>query len=403
MTRALRALSDLPVPRLARFALVGAMGVGVNSVALFLLKENTVLPLVFASAIAIEIAIWNNYFLNDGWTFSKTPNRRPWWTRVAAFHVTAAVAAAINISLLLALVSHAGLNYVIANLIAIAMASTVNYSASALWTWRPAAPAARSPSMREPQPASSRSIVVVPTYNEVDNVARLIDAVLANGSQYEMLVVDDASPDGTGDVVAALAQKDRRVHLLRRPGKLGLATAYIDGFQEALRLGAGLVFQMDADFSHDPADLPKLAAAASTADVAIGSRYVPGGRAHGWAWYRHLVSLGTSLAYRACLGIKLHDVTGGFKCWRRQVLEALPLADVRSRGFAFQIEMNYLCWQAGYSLREVPVTFIERRQGYSKMSLAISLEAMGLLWKLAFGTPRLIARDAALSRSESGT
>jgi len=198
-----------------------------------------------------------------------------------------------------------------------------------------------------------------------------------------------------------MAAEDRRVHLLRRTEKLGLGTAYIDGFQVALRLGADLVFQMDGDFSHDPADLPRLAEAATTADVVIASRYVPGGSVVGWPWYRHVISLGTGLAYRAVLGIQLHDVTGGFKCWRRRALEQLPLAGVRSRGYAFQIEMNYLSWQAGYTLAEVPATFVERRQGRSKMSVAISVEAAALLWRLSLGTP--LRRQIAGRASEPPT
>jgi len=202
-----------------------------------------------------------------------------------------------------------------------------------------------------------------------------------------VLVVDDASPDGTGEIVAAKAAAEPRLHLLRRKGKLGLGTAYVDGFLEAVRLGADLVLQMDCDFSHDPADLPRLAATA--ADMASGSRYVAGGRTVGWPWQRRLVSRGASLACRGLLGVPLRDATSGFKCWRRQVLEELPLQEVRCRGFAFQIEMSYLCWRAGYSMTEVPVTFVNRRQGRSKLSLAITLEVAALLWRLSLGTPSL--------------
>jgi dolichol-phosphate mannosyltransferase len=144
---------------------------------------------------------------------------------------------------------------------------------------------------------------------------------------------------------------------------------------------------MDADFSHDPATLPLLVEATNEADVAIGSRYVAGGETVGWPWYRRLASMAMSMACRALLGIPLRDVTGGFKCWRREVLESLRLEEVRCKGFAFQIEMNYLCWRAGYTLVEVPVTFVDRTQGRSKMSLAITLEMVALLWRLSLGTP----------------
>lgn len=233
--------------------------------------------------------------------------------------------------------------------------------------------------------ASPLTLVVVPTYNEAANVEPLIDAILAQGPQFEVLVVDDASPDGTGDIVAARAAGEPRLHLLRRPEKLGLGTAYVAGFREALRLGAALVVQMDADFSHDPRELDRLAAASEGADVVVGSRYVAGGTTPGWPWYRRLISRGMGLACRLALRIPVRDVTGGFKCWRRRVLEELPLENVRSRGFAFQIEMNHVSWRAGYRIVEAPVTFVERQRGRSKMSLGITMEAALLLWRLSLG------------------
>ncbi|MEX0786510.1 MAG: glycosyltransferase, partial [Dehalococcoidia bacterium] len=276
-------------------------------------------------------------------------------------------------------------HYIAANLVAIAIAATVNYTGNALWTWRPAAPPARTPERMAT--GRQRVVVVVPTYNEAQNVRRLIAAVLGLGTHYQLLVVDDASPDGTGELVAEIAAGEPRLHILRRAGKLGLGTAYVAGFREALRLGAGLIVQMDSDLSHDPDDVPRLVAAAETSDVAIGSRYVAGGRSVNWPWRRLLVSRGTALAYRALLGMPVHDLSGGFKCWRREALENLALEDVRSRGFAFQIEMNYLCWRGGYAITEVPVVFRDREYGKSKMSLGISIEGATLLWRLALGTP----------------
>ena len=383
----LRRLRDTPLPRVARFALVGATGVALNSGVLWLLREGAGFPLAAASALAIETALWNNFLLNDAWTFHKERHRRPWWTRALAFHVASATAAVLNLGLLLLLVAWPGLNYLVANLIAIGAAASVSYGLNALWTWRPPAPRPR-PAIPA-APPNGRKIVVVPTFNEAQNVERLIDAVLAQGPSYEVLIVDDASPDGTGALVKAKAEREPRVHLLSRAGKLGLGTAYVDGFREAVSLGAELIVQMDCDFSHDPAALPELAEAAAKADVVIGSRYVAGGKTSGWPWYRRLVSEGMSLACRALLGVPVHDVTGGFKCWRRQVVEALPLEEVRSRGFAFQIEMTYLCWREGYSIAEVPVNFVNRQHGRSKMSLAIGWEMAALLWRLALGTPSL--------------
>jgi dolichol-phosphate mannosyltransferase len=259
----------------------------------------------------------------------------------------------------------------------------VNYSVNALWTWRPPTPHPRAATAS--RSTTGKKIVVVPTYNESENVERLIEAVLAQGPDYEVLVVDDASPDGTAEIVAARTEGEPRLHLLRRNGKLGMGTAYVDGFLEAMRLGADLVLQMDCDLSHDPGDLHRLSATA--ADMASGSRFVAGSGTVGWPWHRRLASRGASLACRGLLGVPLQDVTSGFKCWRRHVLEELPLEEVRCRGRAFEIEMNYLCWQAGYSLAEVPVTFVNRGQERSKLSLAMTLEAAALLWRLSLGTP----------------
>jgi dolichol-phosphate mannosyltransferase len=231
--------------------------------------------------------------------------------------------------------------------------------------------------------SDKRTIVVVPTYNEAGNVELLIDSILGQGPGFEVLIVDDASPDGTGELAAAKAAGEPRLHLMRRSGKLGLGTAYVAGFREALRLGADFIVQMDADLSHDPAELPRFVAAAEEADVVIGSRYVAGGRTPGWPWYRQLISRGLGLACRVLLRLPVKDPTAGFKCWRREVLEALPLDRVRCRGFAFQIEMNHMCWRAGYRIVELPVTFVDRQRGSSKMSLAISVEAAALLCRLS--------------------
>jgi dolichol-phosphate mannosyltransferase len=375
------------VPRPIRFVLVGLSGAAANVGALWLGTEAADLPLPAAGTLAIAFAVWSNFALNDVWTFRDERLGTPLWTRALAYHVAALPGAALNLGLLLALASWAGLHYLLANVIAIGLALALTHGVSAWLTLRP--PAA-GPRRAEPLATVRRVIVVVPTYNEAENVGRLIEAILSQGPQFEMLIVDDASPDGTGDLVAARARSEPRLHLVRREGKLGLGTAYVRGFQEALALEADLVVQMDADLSHDPRDLRRLVEAAREADVVIGSRYVAGGSTPGWPWYRHLVSGGAGLATRALLGIPVRDVTGGFKCWRRGVLERLALADVRCRGFAFQVEMNYLAWRGGYSIAEAPVTFVDRERGRSKMSLGITLEAAVLLWRLALGatTPR---------------
>jgi dolichol-phosphate mannosyltransferase len=222
--------------------------------------------------------------------------------------------------------------------------------------------------------------LVLPTYNEADNLEPLVAAALANlPADARVLVVDDNSPDGTGKIADRLAAADERVEVLHRPRKEGLGPAYLAGFRKALDAGAAFVLEMDSDFSHDPADLPRLLAAAADADLAIGSRYVGGGEVENWTPLRKAISRGGSIYARTVLGLRVQDLTGGFKCFRRQVLEAIPLETVSSRGYAFQVEMTYLAVKAGFKVVEVPICFRERRAGASKMSGRIVAEAA---WKV---------------------
>jgi dolichol-phosphate mannosyltransferase len=226
-------------------------------------------------------------------------------------------------------------------------------------------------------------LVVVPTYNEALNIERLIDEVLSQGPQFDVLVVDDNSPDGTGDLVQAIADHTTRVRLLRRAGKLGLGTAYIAGFGYALRHTYKYVCQMDADFSHQPHYLPHfLLGVERGADVVIGSRNVPGGRVENWPLKRKLISKGGSFYARMILNMPVKDCTGGFKCFRVEVLQTIDLANIRSNGYAFQVEMNYRCHEAGFKIQEIPIVFPDRVAGHSKMSKHIVQEAALLVWKL---------------------
>lgn len=227
--------------------------------------------------------------------------------------------------------------------------------------------------------------VVIPTYNECENIGALIPQVLEL-PRFRVLVVDDNSPDGTGEVVADLARQDERVGLLARPGKQGLGRAYIAGFRRALAEGAEYIFEMDADFSHDPKYLPDLLAAAeSRYDLALGSRYVRGGGTVNWGLARQLISRGGNIYARAILGLPVMDATGGYRCYRRRVLEALDLNAIRSNGYSFQIELVYRAMRAGFKLGEVPIMFPDRRVGQSKMSRRIVLEALLTVWRLRFG------------------
>jgi dolichol-phosphate mannosyltransferase len=246
------------------------------------------------------------------------------------------------------------------------------------------------------------ALVIIPTYNERQNLELLAPAILTLHPTIHLLVVDDASPDGTGDLAQQLGDADERIHLIRRSGKLGLGTAYITGFHFALEREFEAVVQMDADFSHRPADLSCLLEHLDAADVVIGSRNIPGGQVEAWSLLRRAVSRGGSMYARFMLKLPIADCTSGFKCFRRTVLESIDLASVRSNGYAFQVEMNYLCHRAGFSIREVPIIFPNREVGQSKMTIRIALEAAALGWRLRrLGSQRLPA-SATLDRVSRG-
>ena len=219
----------------------------------------------------------------------------------------------------------------------------------------------------------------VPTYNERENVEalvrRLLEVLDEASIDGHVLVIDDGSPDGTGQIADALAAETARVEVIHRPGKSGIGPAYRAGFRHALAHGADRIVEMDCDFSHAPADVPRLIAAADNADLVLGSRYVRGGRVDDWGVVRRGISRGGSLYAKTVLGVPVHDLTGGFKCFRREVLEAIPLDEVSSAGYVFQIEMTYRALLQGFRVVEVPITFTDRTRGASKMSRGIVLEA----------------------------
>ena len=220
----------------------------------------------------------------------------------------------------------------------------------------------------------SRALVVLPTYNEAGNLERLVREVLEH--QVDVLVVDDNSPDGTGAIADGLARELDAVEVLHRPRKAGLGRAYVAAFEHALESGAELVIEMDADFSHDPADLPRLVAAADDADLVLGSRYVEGGGVVDWGLLRRMLSRGGSVYARAVLGVPVRDLTGGFRCFRREVLERIAPADVDANGYAFQIEVTYRAIRAGFRVVEIPIVFRDRALGRSKMTPGIAFEAV---------------------------
>jgi dolichol-phosphate mannosyltransferase len=226
-------------------------------------------------------------------------------------------------------------------------------------------------------------LVIVPTYDERENILPLLDRLLGLPYGLEVLVVDDNSPDGTADLVEARRKTDPRIHLLRRPGKLGLGSAYRDGFRYALDRGAEYIFEMDADFSHDPAAIGQFLEHAADHDLVLGSRYLNGGvTVVNWPLSRLILSYGANLYTRVITGLPVHDATGGFKCFRRRALESVRLDKVRSDGYAFQIEMSFKCWRRGMKIREIPILFVDRRAGTSKMNRRIVWEAVWMVWWL---------------------
>jgi dolichol-phosphate mannosyltransferase len=227
-------------------------------------------------------------------------------------------------------------------------------------------------------------LVIVPTYNERENIGPLLDRLLALPYGLEVLVVDDNSPDGTGELVAVRREQDVRVHLLRREGKLGLGSAYVAGFRYALAQGALLVFEMDADFSHDPDAIGEFLAAARDADLVLGSRYLHGVTVVNWPLSRLILSYSANVYTRLITGLPVRDATGGFKCFHRRALEAVDLDRVRSDGYSFQIEMSYKIWRMGFRIVEIPITFVDRRAGVSKMNQRIVWEAAWMVWRLRF-------------------
>jgi len=246
-----------------------------------------------------------------------------------------------------------------------------------------------------------RTLVILPTYNERANLPRLLEALLKIRPGLDALVVDDNSPDGTGEAADEIASQEARVKVLHRSGKYGLGTAYVAGFEYAMRHAYDYVIEMDADFSHRPEDIPAMLLAATSADLVIGSRNIPGGRTVGWSWPRILLSRGGSLYTRLLLNVPIKDCTSGFKCFSRAALAQLDFEHLLSNGYAFQVEVNHACHQAGLAIVEVPIIFPERVAGRSKMSPGIMLEAALLVIRLRLGLARPAVVPKALAQKAS--
>ena len=227
-------------------------------------------------------------------------------------------------------------------------------------------------------------LIIIPTYNELENLPRLLTEVLSKDNNIDMLFIDDNSPDGTADFIENEEKNNNRIHLIKRQSKQGLGTAYIVGFKFALQLDYEIIFEMDADFSHDPNEIPRFLEEIKNSDVVLGSRYKNGVNVINWPMRRLLLSWFANIYTRVITGMPLHDATGGFKCFKREVLEAIDLNRVKSNGYAFQIEMNFKVWKKGFNIKEIPIIFVDRVKGSSKMSKKIVREAVFMVWKLRF-------------------
>ncbi len=231
---------------------------------------------------------------------------------------------------------------------------------------------------------SLKTLVIIPTYNELNNIQELVPHILEKYPEINILIVDDNSPDGTANYVEELSKNDPRIKLIKREKKLGLGTAYVEGFKYMLNNGYDVVIQMDADYSHDPKEIKNFLKNIKNYDLVIGSRYIDGVRVINWPIRRLLLSYFANFYTRVITGIPIKDVTGGYKCFRRKVLEAINLDNIHSNGYSFQIEMNFITWKKKFKIKEIPIVFVERTQGSSKMSKKIVYEAIFMVWKLRF-------------------
>jgi dolichol-phosphate mannosyltransferase len=361
-----------------RFCAVGALGYVVN-ISIFALVLALGAHHLGAAALAFMAAVAGNFWCNRRWTFRAADG--PALQQGVRFLTVSVVACLFAAAVLELLVGTAGAPALAAQPASIVAALPLSFLGNRAWSFAGSAPA--EPVARLAAPAQGSTWLVVPTYNEAENLEPFVRAVLPRlasaTDEHRLLIVDDSSPDGTGEIADRLAAELDSVEVLHRAEKDGLGRAYAAGFERALAGGADLVLQMDVDFSHDPADLPALIAGAAEADLVLGSRYVAGGRVTDWGLARRLLSRGGSWYARTVLGVGVRDLTGGFKCFRREVLERLAVTGFGTSGFGFQVEVTYRALRSGARVHEVPIVFRDRQAGASKMSSRIVVEA---LWKV---------------------
>ena len=365
-----------------RFCVVGASGYAVNigafAVALALSVEHLV-----AVAAGFGLAMASNFWFNRHWTFASCHRGL---ARQAARFFTVSVAACLLAAAILELLMGSGLSALAAQPASVMAVTPLSFLGARNWSFDDSEPAPVAPPAHTERP---NTWLVVPTYNEAENlepfVRRVLPRLASAAGEHRVLIVDDSSPDGTGEIAERLAAELDSVEVLHRVEKDGLGRAYAAGLERALAEGAELVMQMDVDFSHDPDHVPSLIAAAANADLVLGSRYVAGGAVTDWGLARRLLSRGGSWYARKVLGVPVRDLTGGFKCFRRELLERLSTSGFQTAGFGFQVEVTYRAIRAGARVHEVPIRFRDRQVGDSKMSSRIVLEALWRVLELRLG------------------
>jgi dolichol-phosphate mannosyltransferase len=363
-----------------RFCVVGASGYAVNVGAFALALALSVQHLA-AAVVGFMVAMASNFWCNRRWTFASSHGGLA--VQASRFFTVSLAACLFAAAVLELLIGTAGLSAMAAQPASVMVATPLSFLGNRVWAFGGPAQASAEPARPAGGAARPNTWLVVPTYNEAENVERFVRAVLpplaSAAGEHRVLIVDDSSPDGTGAIADRLAAELDSVEVLHRAEKDGLGRAYAAGFERALAGGAELVMQMDVDFSHDPKHVPALIAAARESDLVLGSRYVAGGGVTDWGFTRRLLSRGGSLYARTILGVSVKDLTGGFKCFRRELLEQLGSSGFQTAGFGFQVEVTYRALRSGARVREVPIMFRDRQVGASKMSSGIVVEA---LWKV---------------------
>jgi dolichol-phosphate mannosyltransferase len=389
--------------RLFSFLCVGSFAALINVFCFFIIyysiaqKINAFLAYMLAFLIATEISIVANFIPNDRITFRHLPGRfRSWPTRCLRFHLTSMSGTSITLVFSFTLFHLLHVLVFLAQAIALVAATAFNFTFHHLFTYRGGESHATAGNKDDPPSQSQqtdesqkgtimKTLIIIPTYNEAENLPLLLEKTFSYAPQVDVLIIDDNSPDGTGELAEEIRRQDVRIHVLHRPGKLGLGTAYIAGFQYTIEQGYDVAFEMDADFSHDPRYLPDFLQAIERADVVIGSRYIPGGSTPNWSLIRRVISGSGNVFARFVLNIPVRDCTSGYRCYRRSVLQSLNLETIQSQGYAFQVELTYRVIQQGFKMIETPIMFVDRRLGKSKMSHTIFIEAFTYVLRTRLG------------------